>query len=215
MWKASIHRSGVERRASESIRGRHRALGSGSRRLARGEWLGLRADRAGRVKVQSGSFRSGTSGDLRYRRHSDPEQDGQPLPGLAPVALQQAIVCREIDLAIEERGKSEALRFVIIDKGISRPSDGLSRSSSSIMADFATGFFAWILWLVVHIYYLIGFRNRLVVLLEWAWAYLTFQRGARLITEASKECEGGSISGLGSRGEIPGSSRSGSTPGGS
>jgi NADH dehydrogenase len=79
-----------------------------------------------------------------------------------------------------------------------------------------TGFFAWILWLVVHIYYLIGFRNRLVVLLEWAWAYITFQRGARLITwETSKECVGGSISGEGSEGGTSGGSRSGSIPGGS
>jgi NADH dehydrogenase len=51
-----------------------------------------------------------------------------------------------------------------------------------------SGLIAWLAWLVVHIFYLIGFRNRVLVMLEWAWAYLTHQRGARLITGAPPEC---------------------------
>ena len=51
----------------------------------------------------------------------------------------------------------------------------------------ASGFFAWLLWLFVHIFFLIGFRNRLIVMIHWAWSYVTFDRGARLITEPLKE----------------------------
>jgi NADH dehydrogenase len=52
-----------------------------------------------------------------------------------------------------------------------------------------SGFFAWVLWCVAHIYFLIGFRNRIVVALNWAWNYVTFQRGTRLITGADPEAE--------------------------
>ena len=51
----------------------------------------------------------------------------------------------------------------------------------------ASGYFAWLLWLFVHILFLIGFRNRILVMLQWAWSYVTFDRGARLITEPLKE----------------------------
>ena len=51
----------------------------------------------------------------------------------------------------------------------------------------ASGFFAWLLWLFVHIFFLIGFRNRLIVMIQWAWSYFTFDRGARLITEPLRE----------------------------
>jgi len=106
-------------------------------------------------------------------------QDGKPLPGLAPVAMQQGrAVARNIarDLRGQER---EPFRYR--DKGTLAT---IGRAAA--VADFGklhvTGFIAWILWLFVHILFLIGFRNRVLVMLEWSWSYLTYERSARLIT---------------------------------
>ena len=106
-------------------------------------------------------------------------QDGKPLPGLAPVAMQQGrAVARNVerDLRGQER---EPFRYK--DKGTLAT---IGRAAA--VADFGklhvTGFIAWILWLFVHILFLIGFRNRVLVMLEWSWSYLTYERSARLIT---------------------------------
>jgi NADH dehydrogenase len=103
---------------------------------------------------------------------------GQPLSGVAPVALQQGrFVARAIqgDLACKPRGE-----FRYVDKG-QMATIGRSRAIVEIGRLHFAGFFAWIVWLVVHIYYLVGFKNRLFVVIQWAWSYLTFRRGARLI----------------------------------
>ena len=145
-------------------------------------WLGVQADEAGRVKVGP---------DLTIADHpeifvigdtSTLEQDGTRLPGVAPVALQQGkYVAKIIDGEIAGRVRpSSRPAFRYRDKG-NLATVGRAYAVVEFKRLRETGFFAWILWLLVHIYYLIGFRNRLVVLLEWAWAYLTFQRGARLI----------------------------------
>ncbi|MBZ5513669.1 MAG: NAD(P)/FAD-dependent oxidoreductase [Acidobacteriia bacterium] len=142
--------------------------------------LGVELDRAGRVNVQSDLTLPGHPevfiiGDLAALR----DKDGKPLPGIAPVAIQQGRhAARNISRAC--RGLSPE-PFQYIDRGTLAT---IGRAAA--VADFGwikfSGFFAWITWLSVHIFFLIGFRNRFVVMFEWAWAYFTYQRAARLIT---------------------------------
>lgn len=101
------------------------------------------------------------------------------LPGLAPVAIQEARhTAKNITRACEGQ---PLLAFHYIDNG-----NLATIGRAAAVADFGTvrmsGFCAWLSWLFVHIFFLIGFRNRLVVLFEWAWPYFTLQRSARLIT---------------------------------
>lgn len=105
-----------------------------------------------------------------------PGPDGKPLPGLAPVAIQQGRFVAET-LA---RGTREEFRY--IDKGIMAT---IGRRKAIVQTGSLRihGLIAWWMWLVIHIYYLIGFRNRFFVLWQWAYSYLTYRRGARLITE--------------------------------
>lgn len=104
--------------------------------------------------------------------------DGKPLPGLAPVAMQQGRhVGKNILRAIQ--GKPlEPFRY--IDKG-SMATIGRAAAIAKIRRIELTGVLAWLAWLFVHVMYLVGFRNRVAVLFNWAWAYVKMQRGARLI----------------------------------
>ncbi|MGZ4812951.1 MAG: NAD(P)/FAD-dependent oxidoreductase, partial [Terriglobales bacterium] len=106
-------------------------------------------------------------------------KEGKPLPGLAPVAMQQGrAVARTIDREMRGLGREP---FHYHDHGTMST---IGRAAA--VADFGkfkvSGLVAWVLWLVVHIMFLVGFRNRLLVMLDWFWAYLTYQRSARLIT---------------------------------
>ncbi len=107
-------------------------------------------------------------------------QTGSPLPGTAPVAIQQGrFVAQTIRCDLAGRPR-EAFRFV--DKG-QMATIGRSRAIVEIGKLRFSGWFAWVTWLVVHVYFLVGFKNRLLVVLHWAWSYLSFRRGARLIVE--------------------------------
>lgn len=145
-----------------------------------GRWLGAEMDRAGRVKVRD---------DLTIPGHADVfvlgdtailSRGDKPLPGVAPVAMQQGRYAAE---AIKRRvaGKPEQGSFHYFNKG-NLATIGRSFAIVEMGPLRLTGFIAWIFWFFVHILYLIGFRNRFIVSFQWAWAYLTFQRGARLIT---------------------------------
>jgi NADH:ubiquinone reductase (H+-translocating) len=136
-------------------------------------------DRQGRVIVES---------DLSVKQHPNvfvigdmancAHEIGKPLPGTAPVAMQQGrYVARTIlrDL----RGKPRE-PFHFVDKG-QMATIGRSRAIFDRGRLHLAGFPAWVLWLIIHIYYLTGFHNRLLVVAQWAWSYLTFGRGARLI----------------------------------
>jgi NADH:ubiquinone reductase (H+-translocating) len=149
-----------------------------------GKWLGVETDRGGRVKVNA---------DLTVPEHPDIfvigdtaslMQHGKPLPGVAPVAMQQG---RYVAATIKRRVISgePARPFRYVDKG-NLATVGRSYAIVNFKKLSLTGLPAWLLWLVVHIYYLIGFRNRLITLFQWAWTYFTFNRGARLITENNK-----------------------------
>ncbi|HEX7671265.1 MAG TPA: hypothetical protein VF395_16840, partial [Polyangiaceae bacterium] len=109
-----------------------------------------------------------------------PEGSEHPLPGISPVAMQQArFVARVIRAQIA--GATPEPEFHYFDKGI-MATIGRSRAVAQTGKLRLSGGIAWLAWLVVHIWYLIGFRNRFVVLFNWAWNYVTYRRGARLIT---------------------------------
>lgn len=155
-----------------------------------GAQLGLPVDRAGRVRVGP---------DLRVPGHPEvfvvgdlahcPGPDGAPLPGLAPVAKQQGrYVARAIRAALAGRSVGP---FRYHDRG-SLAVIGKGHAAGVIRGRAVRGRLAWWVWLLVHVLYLVGFRNRLAVLWAWAWSYLTGQRAARLITGAATvgEAEG-------------------------
>jgi NADH:quinone reductase (non-electrogenic) len=145
-----------------------------------GRWLGAEIDRAGRVMVRA---------DLSLPGHPDvfvigdtaavTGADGIMLPGVAPVAKQQGqYVARA--LIARDQGRTSAV-FRYRDFG-SLATIGRSRAVAQFGKLQLSGFPAWMLWSGAHVYFLIGFRNRFVVALNWAWSYITFQRGSRLIT---------------------------------
>jgi NADH dehydrogenase len=145
-----------------------------------GAWLGAETDRAGRVLVHSdlsvpGQPRIFVIGDTAHL-----EQDGKLLPGVAPVAIQEGTYAGRLIRSRLTGGLMPPFRY--FDKG-----NLATIGRLSAIADLGwirlTGYLAWVIWAVVHIAYLISFRNRLLVLLQWAWAYFTHERGARLITE--------------------------------
>jgi len=143
-----------------------------------GRSLGAEVDRAGRVKVEKDLTLAGrpevfVAGDLAAF-----EQDGRPVPGVAPAAMQMGRhAARNIRRSLAGQ---PLLPFRYIDKG-----SLATIGRRAAVADFGRvrlwGFPAWMAWLGIHIFFLIGFRNRLVVLLDWAMAYVSYQRSARLI----------------------------------
>jgi len=142
--------------------------------------LGAPLDRAGRVLVEPDLTVPGhrevfVIGDLAAVR----QEDGSFVPGVAPAAIQQGRhAARNIERALEGQPLS-AFRYR--DKG-SLATIGRAAAVAGLGRLRLSGFLAWLAWLTIHIYFLIGFRNRFLVLIQWAWAYVTYQRGARLIT---------------------------------
>ena len=145
-----------------------------------GPWLGAEVDHAGRVKVAP---------DLSVPGHPDifvvgdtaslDDANGNPLPGVAPVAKQQGQYVA--GLLIARQAGTSVPPFRYRDFG-SLATIGRKRAIVQMGRLKLEGFIAWLLWSVAHIYFLIGFRNRFVVAINWLWNYVTFQRGTRLIT---------------------------------
>ena len=168
---------------TERIEARTVIWGAGVIASPAGEWLGAETDRAGRVKVAP---------DLSVPGHPDifvigdtaaiDDANGNPLPGVAPVAKQQGNYVAALLIA-RQKGKTVA-PFRYRDLG-SLATIGRKRAVIQMGRFRMKGFFAWLLWCVAHIYYLIGFRNRFVVAISWLWNYITFQRATRLITGMS------------------------------
>jgi NADH dehydrogenase len=109
---------------------------------------------------------------------------GNPLPGLAPVALQQGKYLG--DLIRNDAKKADRKDFTYVDKG-TMATIGRAKAVADIRGFKFSGFFAWLLWGLIHIFFLIGFRNRFRVFAEWVWHYLTFKRGVRLIAKKDDE----------------------------
>jgi len=152
-----------------------------------GKMLGVQLDRAGRVPVEQDLSLPGhpevfVIGDMATLAGPD----GKPYPGVAQVAIQQgkqaaANVCRRI-------AGEPTQPFHYFDYG-NMATIGRNRAIADIRGIHLGGFPAWVAWIFIHIAYLIGFRNRLVVMLQWAWLYFTYQRGARLITYTGRQRE--------------------------
>jgi NADH:ubiquinone reductase (H+-translocating) len=154
-----------------------------------GQWLGAEVDRAGRVMVMP---------DLSVPKHPNIfvigdtahvlDMSGKPLPGVAPVAKQEGKAVAEVI-----RGRIEGrpvAPFCYRDPG-SLATIGRKKAVVQFRRIRLSGYLAWWLWCLAHIYFLIGFRNRLVVAMNWAWTYVTSQRGTRLITGPDPELEHG------------------------
>ena len=142
--------------------------------------LGVPLDRAGRVLVEP---------DLTIPGHKDvfvlgdlaavEQHDGSFVPGVAPAAIQEG---QHTAMNLERAVEGQPLRaFKYNDKG-SLATIGRAAAVADLGRLHFGGFFAWMAWLLIHVFFLIGFRNRFLVITQWAWAYFTYQRGARLIT---------------------------------
>jgi NADH dehydrogenase len=142
--------------------------------------LGVPLDRVGRVPVEPDLYLAGhpelyVIGDLALLN----DVDGTPLPGVAPVAQQQA---RHAARNIVRRIEGQPLRpFVYRDPGV-MATIGRAAAIARIGRVHLSGLSGWLVWLFVHIMNLVGFRNRLMVLIQWAGAYVSYQRSVRLIT---------------------------------
>lgn len=144
--------------------------------------LGVETDRAGRVKVNPDLSLPGhpnvfAIGDMA----AVVDKDGQVVPGVSPAAMQEA---RHVARILEDELSGEATArppFDYWDKG-SMATIGRSAAVAKIGQVEFTGFLAWMAWLGIHLVFLIGFRNKIAVVLQWAYSYFTYKRGARIIT---------------------------------
>ncbi len=145
-----------------------------------GKTMGVPVDKAGRVIVNDDLTIPGHNevqviGDLANFAH----QGGKPLPGVSPVAMQEGRhAVRNILAMIDGR---KPVRFRYWNKG-SMATIGRNKAVADLNFIHLSGLPAWVVWLFIHIIFLVGYRNRIAVLMEWAWAYVTFNKGARLIT---------------------------------
>jgi NADH dehydrogenase len=170
--------------------------GAGVRASELARSLGVPLDKQGRVIVEQDCSMPGhpeafAIGDIaRFEAHGTNGTNGttrEPLPGVSPVALQQGrYVAKIIRTENDAAPAPERKPFSYFDKG-SMATIGRSRAIAWARGVKMHGFIAWLAWLFIHLVYLIGFRNRFVVLFNWAWSYLSYQRGARLITTTGWE----------------------------
>jgi NADH:ubiquinone reductase (H+-translocating) len=148
-----------------------------------GKALSTAVDRSGRVPVRSDLSLPGhpeifVIGDLA----AAPDEHGKILPGVAPVAIQQGrFVAKLIRDELKAPKISSRPSFRYWDKG-SLATIGRAAAVAQFGKIHISGYIAWLSWLFVHIFFLIGFQNRLLVFIQWAWSYVTYERGARLIT---------------------------------
>ncbi len=145
-----------------------------------GKSLGVETDKAGRVVVNEDLTIPGhpevqVIGDLANFSH----QGGHSLPGVSPVAMQQGRHAARNILAMIAGHDRERFRY--FDKG-SMATIGRNKAVADLKYFHLSGWPAWMAWLFVHIMFLVGFRNRLAVMFQWGWSYLSFNAGARLIT---------------------------------
>ncbi len=175
----AVHfKSGEERSAARTV-----LWGAGVAASPLAKTLGVPLDKAGRVLVTPTLNAPGFAnvfviGDLAAVKKAD----GQLVPGVAPAAMQAGRYVAEaiVDLAHEKPIFGHP--FAYLDKG-SLATIGRKKAVADLPGHVRlSGFLAWLAWLFIHVLFLIGFRNRILVLIEWAWQYVTFKRGSRLIT---------------------------------
>lgn len=144
-----------------------------------GEWLGVEVDRIGRVKVGPDLSLPGADNIFVIGDAASFEQDGALLPGVAQVALQGGkYVASVIKRRVQGLPAGPGFRYKNLG-------DMATVGRSFAVADFGwlrtSGFFTWLFWLALHVYYLAGLRNRMQVMLQWTWAYFTYQRNVRVL----------------------------------
>ena len=155
---------------------------AGAKASPAGAWLAAPVDRTGRIIVDSNL---NIAGDARVFVIGDtaaftPDGAEKPLPGVAAVAKQMGIfTAKRIRALVEQRQPPENFRYKDVGTVAA-----IGRNNAIVVLPGlkVTGFIGWLLWSVSHIFFLIGLRNRATVMLNWAWNYVTWQRGARLIT---------------------------------
>jgi NADH dehydrogenase len=163
MWAAGVQASGLSKTLHERT--------------------GVELDRGGRVKVAPDLSLPGypeifVVGDMVHF-----QQDGKPLPGLAPVAMQEGEhAARQVLQRILHRQETQSFHYS--DRG-TMATIGRASAVADLRIVRLSGFIAWLIWLFIHLMYLVGFRNRLHVFLQWMWSYFTFRRTARLIVDRS------------------------------
>jgi NADH:ubiquinone reductase (H+-translocating) len=167
----------------EKIRARTAFWAAGNKASPLGKFLGAPLDNAGRVKVNDDLSVPGHPEIFAIGDLATFQQDGRMVPWVAPAANQQgAFAAKSI---IRDTRRQPRKKFRYFNKG-----DLATIGRSRAIADFGrvrfAGRLAWFLWLFVHIMYLVGFRSRIVVFIEWAYAYFTYQAGVRLITDVER-----------------------------
>ena len=145
-----------------------------------GKKIGVETDKAGRVFVEPDrSLKDHKNIFVIGDMASIKQEDGTPVPGVSPAAMQMGTPTAKNILA-EIKGR-ERTGFTYVDKG-SMATIGRSKAIAHVFGMKLKGFIAWMFWLFLHVFFLIGFRNRFAVMFEWFWAYLTRERSSRLIT---------------------------------
>jgi NADH dehydrogenase len=146
---------------------------------------GVELDRAGRVQVAADLSIPNypalfVVGDMAHLEH-----EGRPLPGLAPVAMQQGVhAARQIRRWLLEGRPTQPFRYA--DRG-TMATIGRAAAVADLRRIHVSGFLAWLIWLCIHLMYLVSFRNRLLVFVQWTWNYLTFRWGVRLIIDHGRQ----------------------------
>jgi len=168
---------------TEKIRARTAFWAAGNKASPLGKFLGAPLDNAGRVKVNEDLSVPGHPEIFAIGDLATLAQDGRMVPWVCPAANQEgAFAAKSI---IRDTRHQPRKKFHYFNKG-----DLATIGRSRAIADFGrvrfTGRLAWFLWLFVHIMYLVGFRNRIVVFIEWAYSYFTYQAGVRLITDVER-----------------------------
>ena len=144
-----------------------------------GQSLGAKLDRAGRVIVNQDLSVPGTHSVFVVGDLAAINSDGKPVPGLSPAAMQEGRHAAKNIMHIISR--EPTLPFRYWDKG-TLATIGRAAAVGDVGRLKVSGIVAWLMWIFVHIFFLIGFRNRFIVMIEWAWTYIRNDRGARLIT---------------------------------
>ena len=168
---------------SETIRARTTFWAAGNNASPVGRSLGAPLDRAGRIQVNPDLSVPGHPEILIVGDLAVLVQDGRQVPGVGPAAIQEGASAGKNILRDLRRQPRKNFRYR--NKG-DLATIGRSRAIADLGWIRFSGRFAWFFWLFVHIMYLVGFRNRLSVLFEWAYAYFTYQHGARLITDVER-----------------------------
>jgi NADH dehydrogenase len=190
---SAILRGEVRLGTGENIRAENILWAAGVSAMPLTRKLGTELDRSGRVKVNPDLSLPGhpevfAIGDLALVL----QENGEPVPGVSPAAMQMAghvarIIGDELDLG---PGRAPRPPFRYWDRG-TMATIGRSAAVAWIGRLHFSGLFAWLAWLLVHLIFLIGFRNKLAVLLQWAYSYFAYKCGARIITGLSREPAGG------------------------